>query len=143
MILVDANILLYATIKESMLHDAARRWLEGQLQGNARVGLPWASLLAFVRIATHSRVSRTPLPIRDAWEQVEAWLAQEPAWIPAPTDRHAAVMSQLLRTRGLQSDDVPDCHLAAIAMQHGLTLMSCDAGFARFTGLRWVNPVAR
>ncbi len=37
---------------------------------------------------------------------------------------------------------VPDAHLAALAIEHGLTLCSTDGDFARFADLRWENPLA-
>lgn len=142
MILVDANLLLYASIRESPHHQAARDWLEARLEGIPRVGLPWPSLLAFIRISTHPRISRSPLSLREAWEQVADWLHREPVWVPGPTDRHAEALAPLLATPGLRANDIADAHLAAIAVEHGLTLCSVDAGFRRFESLRWENPLA-
>src|SRR5687768_15710013 len=115
MILVDANLLLYATLRESPGHERARDWLEDRINGSPRVGLPWPSLLAFVRIATHPRISRTPLSLRRAWGQVSDWLDRDPVWIPEATERHAIVLGSLLETAGLQANDVADAHLAALA----------------------------
>jgi toxin-antitoxin system PIN domain toxin len=142
MIIIDANLLLYATIRESPDHGPARDWLDDQLYGTSRVGLPWASLLAFVRIATNPRISQIPLTLDRAWGQVTDWLERDSSWVPGPTERHAETLGPLLRTAGLRANDVADVHLAAIAMEHGLLLCSADAGFARFEGLRWKNPIA-
>ena len=142
MILVDVNLLLYAVNPAAAQHDAAREWLDARLDGPSKVGLPWPSLLAFVRIATHPRVFRPPAPVKDAWRVVLGWLAAETAWIPSPTDRHAEVLEALLdQTTG--GDLVPDAHLAALAVEHGLTLCSTDRDFARFDGLRWEDPLGR
>ncbi len=78
----------------------------------------------------------------DAWQQVEAWLACEVVWIPQPGERHAQTFGQLIMQPGVSANLVPDVHLAALAIEHGLTLCSTDGDFARFTGLRWVNPLA-
>jgi predicted nucleic acid-binding protein len=77
-----------------------------------------------------------------AWEQAEAWLACETAWTPEPTPRHRDLLGQLLALPGVHGNLVPDAHLAALAIEHGLTLCSTDGDFARFPGLRWVNPLA-
>jgi hypothetical protein len=88
-ILVDANILIYAHVSSFAQHSIARGWLDQQLNGSGPVGLPWASMLAFLRLVTNPRVFERPEPIGDAWQQVHAWLACETAWIPQPTERHA------------------------------------------------------
>ena len=143
MILVDANILIYAHVSTFSQHDAARNWLDDRLNGATNVGLPWPSVLAFLRLVTNPRVVRQAAPIADAWRQVRDWLACEPVWIPQPTGRHAEVMSQLLALPGMLGNLVPDAHLAALAIEHGLTLCSADGDFARFPGLNWVNPIAQ
>jgi toxin-antitoxin system PIN domain toxin len=142
-ILVDANILIYAHVSTFSQHDAARNWLDDRLNGATNVGLPWPSVLAFLRLVTNPRVVRQAVPIADAWRQVRDWLACEPVWIPQPTGRHAEVMSQLLALPGMLGNLVPDAHLAALAIEHGLTLCSADGDFARFPGLNWVNPIAQ
>jgi toxin-antitoxin system PIN domain toxin len=140
-ILIDANILVYSHVKSCAQHEPARDWLDRQLNGATRVGLPWASLLAFLRLVTNPRVFEYPEPMPDAWRQVRRWLACEPAWIPQPTERHIDLLDQLLALPGLNANLVPDAHLAALALEHGLTLCSVDGDFARFPMLRWSNPL--
>ncbi len=139
--IVDANILLYAVDSSSPQHDRARTWLEDALNGHGRVGLPWSSLTAFLRIATHPRVSADPLSQAEAWGFVADWLAAGPAWIPVPTDRHAEVLGRLLADGDLRGNLVPDADLAALAIEHGVGICSADSDFARFTGLEWFNPL--
>jgi hypothetical protein len=141
-ILVDANLLLYAHFDSFKQHEAARTWLDGRLNGASRVGLPWPSLLAFLRVATNPRVFEKPEPMRLACEQVSNWLSAETAWIPQPTERHAERFGQLLEGPGISANLVPDAHLAALALEHGLTLCTTDGDFARFPTLRWTNPLA-
>jgi hypothetical protein len=141
-ILVDANLLLYATVLEYPQHERARRWLEDRLNAPARVGLPWPSLLAFVRIITNPRIFPQPLSIQQAWRRVLAWLEQPNVWVPLETERHAEVLGALLEQTGATANLVPDAHLAALAMEHGLILCSTDGDFARFSGLRHENPLA-
>lgn len=142
MILVDANILVYSYVKSVAQHEPARQWLDQQLSGSMPVGLPWVSLLAFLRLVTNPRVFERPESMANAWRQVRHWLACEAAWIPQPTERHVDVLDQLLTLPGLHANLVPDAHLAAIALEHGLTLYSTDGDFARFPKLRWSNPFA-
>lgn len=143
MILIDANILIYSHVHSFAQHKAARDWLDHQLNGSTRVGLPWASLLAFLRLVTNPRVFERPEPMIDAWRQVRSWLACETVWVPQPTERHADLLDKLLALSGVNANLVPDAHLAALALEHGLTLCSSDGDFARFQALRWLNPLAQ
>jgi uncharacterized protein len=140
-ILIDVNLLVFAYGEQYSQYQRAHAWLDQQLNGHARVGLPWVSLLAFVRLATNPRVMEHPLTGGEAWQQVEMWLSAEPTWIPEPTERHRDVLGTLLSLPGIRGDLVPDAHLAALAIEHGLTLCSADSDFARFPGLRWRNPL--
>jgi toxin-antitoxin system PIN domain toxin len=141
-ILLDVNILLYARNTAASQSAIAREWLDEQLNGSVAVGLPWITLLGFLRLVTNARVAPHPLTISAAWQQVSAWLACEPVWIPQPTERHADVLADLLALPGMQGNLVTDAHLAALAIEHGLTLCSTDGDFARFPGLQWRNPLA-
>ncbi|MFT4625351.1 MAG: toxin-antitoxin system PIN domain toxin [Myxococcota bacterium] len=142
MILVDANLLLYARLASYPEHQRARAWLDEKLNGREGVGLPWPSLLAFLRISTNPRIFPRPLPMDIAWRQVTDWLALPPVWTPAETPRHADTMHALVAGTGLTSRLVMHTHLAALAIDHGLILCSADRDFARFDGLRVDNPVA-
>ncbi len=142
MILVDANLLIYAHINTCPEHAAARGWLNQQINGSAPVGLPWLSLLAFLRISTNPRVHAIPATIEEACLQVEEWLALDAVWTPQPGDRHATLLMALLRAAPRVTRDLTsDAHLAALAIEHGLTLCSADSDFARFPALRWTNPL--
>jgi toxin-antitoxin system PIN domain toxin len=141
-ILLDANILVYAANHSAPEHEAARGWLDAHLSGTARVGLPWPSLLAFVRLVSNPTVLRNPVSPAAAWRQVDEWLSCAPVWTPLPTARHSEVMKDLLAAPHVTSRMVPDAHLAALAIEHGLTLCSTDGDFARFRGLTWTNPLS-
>ncbi len=140
MILVDTNILVYAWNASASDHERAAAWLEDRLNGVPGVGLPWASLLSFVRLVTNQRIFDTPMPVGDAWSQVEEWLALPNVFTPEPAHRHAEILRSLMPEVG-RADLVPDAHLAALAIEYGLTLQSADRDFARFTGLKWENPL--
>ncbi len=140
--LVDANILLFAVDETSRFHAAAKEWLTAQLNGSRRVGLPWQVLGAFLRISTHSRASRSPLTPEEAWSHVSEWLSADAAWIPVQTDRHSEVLGALITTYELRGNLISDAQLAALAIEHGLTLCSADTDFARFGEIRWENPIS-
>ncbi len=139
--LIDANILLYAADDAAPDYDRASAWLTEQLQGERRVGIPWESLTAFVRIATHPRASQRPLQPEEAWRFVTDWLSAPTVWVPVATERHADVLGGLVRSHRLVGNLIPDAHLAAIAIEHGLEICSADTDFARFTEVRWRNPL--
>ena len=140
--LIDINVLLYASISSFPEHQAARAWLDRQLSGSARVGFPWMTVLGYLRLATNGRLFSPQIAMATAWQRVSAWLACDAAWIPQPTERHAEVLGTLLARPGVYGNLVPDAHLAALAIEHGLTLCSTDGDFARFPGLRWENPLS-
>jgi toxin-antitoxin system PIN domain toxin len=142
-ILVDINLLLYSHMDVFPQHEAARVWLDQRLNGATAIGLPWHSLLGFVRLATNPRLFAPAEPLEGAWRQVEDWLDCPRVWIPQPTDRHREILGSLLPHTGGQPNLVPDAHLAALALEHGLILCSTDGDFARFPYLRWENPLIR
>ncbi len=142
MILVDANLLLYAVVSDYEQHAAAHAWLDQQLNSPIRVGLPWVSVLAFLRISTNPRIFPDPLPMKEAWKRVAGWLDAPTAWCPEPTERHRTILERFLCGVASSTKLVSDAHLAALAVEHGLLLCSTDGDFARFDGLRWRNPIA-
>ena len=139
MILVDANLLIYASAPETAQHAAAKDWLDGRLNGSSRVGLPWPSLLAFMRIVANPRLFEGA-SLSHARTQVHAWLELPNTWVPGPTEEHARILEELLENERSHRL-VPDAHLAALALEHGLVLCSSDGDFARFANLRWQNPL--
>jgi toxin-antitoxin system PIN domain toxin len=142
-ILVDVNLLVYAWDRRSLRHDAALAWLDGKLSESARVGLPWECLLGFMRVVTNPRIYERPASVVVAWGQVQEWLGARNAWVPTPGERHREILGRLLMRLGGGAKLLPDAHLAALAIEHGLSLCSTDGDFARFEGLRWVNPLNR
>ena len=139
--LVDANLLLYATDSSSPDHEIASSWLTTALNGDRRVGIPWQSIGAFLRISTHPRVVRHPFTGAQAWSIARNWLSADPVWIPPATERTARTYGQLSESFSITANLVPDAQLAALAIEHGLTIYSADSDFARFPGLNWVNPM--
>jgi uncharacterized protein len=140
--LIDANLLIYAANRSAAEHEPARSWLDERLNGTVRVGLPWPSLLAFVRLASNPVVVRDVVPVAVAWRQVSEWLACDAVWVPLPGVRHHEILGRLLEQPLVTARLVSDAHLAALAIEHGLTLCSTDGDFAKFSGLKWTNPLA-
>jgi len=140
--LIDANLLLFAVDEESHFHAKASRWLNDQLNGDQRVGIPWQALGAFVRVITREGAAIRPLTPAEAWQQVEGWLANDIVWVPIPTSRHAQVLSDLIKHHQPRGNLITDAQLAALAIEHGLEVCSADTDFARFTEIRWHNPLA-
>jgi toxin-antitoxin system PIN domain toxin len=141
--LPDLNLLLYAVDEEAEAHVPARAWLEETLSGTESVGFAWTVLLGFTRISTNPTIYEQPLRIEEALDLVDSWLAQPVATIVEPTDRHAAILRDLLEPLGTGGNLVSDAHLAALAIEHGAELCSRDNDFARFAGLRWGDPLRR
>lgn len=139
--LVDANLLLYAVDETSPDHAAAADWLTKALNGDRRVALPWQTLGAFLRISTHPRVTTVPLSADDAWDLAASWLAAPAAWVPAASERTAAILGKLLTEHRVTGNLVPDAQLAALAIEHGLVIHTADTDFARFDGVAWCNPL--
>jgi toxin-antitoxin system PIN domain toxin len=139
--LPDVNLFLYAYDSRSSRHGPARAWLEQTLSGAETVALSWTVLLAFIRLSTRQAVVEQPLDASDAIDLVQSWLDQPCATVVNPTERHAAVIRELLHPLGTAGNLTTDAHLAALAIEHGAELCSSDTDFARFAGLRWSDPL--
>ena len=142
MIVLDANVLLYAYDADASHHAAARKWLEQAVAGPESIGIPWLGLWAFVRVSTNSRLHAAPLAVTDAFQIVRTFLAHPNVNVVEPGPRHAEILERLTATYQATGPLLTDAALAAIALEQGATLASADRGFARFTELHWVNPLA-
>lgn len=140
--LADANLLIYAADESSPHHVPARRWLEAELSGTQTFAFTWVVLLAFVRLTTSHRVFDRPFSVGEALDIVDGWLAQPAVTVIGPTDRHPKVLRELLEPAGAAGNLTTDAHLAAVAIEHGAVLCTADGDFARFSGLKWLNPLS-
>lgn len=141
MILVDANLLIYAVNSDASFHERARDWLEETLSGPTSVGLPWVSLLAFLRITTHPGIFARPMLSDAATRFVDGWLAQPFVEPVGPGAQHWPILRNLLHRAGTSGNLTSDAHIAAMAMERGATVYSADHDFGRFAGVRHVNPL--
>jgi toxin-antitoxin system PIN domain toxin len=137
----DLNLLIYAVDETAKPHAKARPWLEETLSGVEEVGFAWTVLLGFVRLATNPAIFEEPFEAGEAIDQCESWLAQPCATIVTPSIRHLDLLRDLLDPLGTAANLVSDAHLAALAIEHGAELLSSDADFSRFPGLRWRDPL--
>lgn len=142
MILVDANLLIYAVNKDLPQHRQARGWWEEILSGNSAVGLPWVSLMAFIRICSNPRVFESPLSPEQTTGFVDEWLDRPNVSTVAPGPGHWAILKNLIRQSGTAGNLTTDAHIAALALEHGCTICSADNDFKRFPGVTHINPLA-
>jgi toxin-antitoxin system PIN domain toxin len=139
-VIVDANVLLYAVDRASAHHEPSLAWLDASLAGTEAVGLAWIVLLAFIRVATSAAVFPAPLTPDEATGQVEAWLGAPAAIVAEPSSRHATLLRGLLRDSGTAGNLTTDAHLAVLALEHGAAVVSYDRDFARFSGIKHRLP---
>ena len=141
MIVLDANILLYAHDSTSERHSAARVWLASVMSGPELIGLPWQVVWAFVRLSTNSRIFANPLSMETAIAAAQQWMDLKQVRILAPGERHWTLLQQMLINGKVRGPLTTDAELAALTIEHGGVLYTTDRDFARFPGLRWVNPL--
>jgi uncharacterized protein len=140
-VLLDANVLIYSVDEDSLLHDRASEWIRAAFRSQRRIGIPWQTIGAFLRIATHPRVFAYPLKSTDAWSMVEHWLAAPICWIPEASQRTSQILGKLINELDIRGNLVTDAQLAALAIEHGVPVVSVDSDFARFSEVRWINPL--
>jgi hypothetical protein len=142
MILIDANLLLYAHDTASVHHQPARRWLEAVFSEPEPVGLAWLALFAFLRVGTNPRLRKDALSLDEAVAIVSSWLEHPTVTILNPGERHWEILRDLMARGQAHGPLIMDADLAALAIEHGATLATTDRDFTRFPGLRILNPLA-
>jgi uncharacterized protein len=141
MILIDANLLIYAYDESSPFHQRSKEWLGDVFEREPVIGLPWISILAFLRLTTSS-VARFAQPLDLAAAIVDDWLARPNVRTVGPGERHWDILKRVAADGQARGPLLTDAALAALAIEYGATLYTADRGFARFAGLRFVNPLA-
>lgn len=141
MIVLDANILLYAYDSASPHHPKARLWIEESLSGTTTVGLPWQTISAFLRIMTNPKLPGERFALEEAVRLVDSWLEQPNVRLLAPTEDHWLLFRQMILEGQASGALAADAQLAALTMEYGGVLFTTDRDFARFPGLRWTNPL--
>jgi uncharacterized protein len=141
-ILIDANILLYAHDASDPRHESAVAWLEGTIGGTDTVGFALTTVLAFIRIATDPRVYANPMSSSTAIALVASWFGRSNVRLVSPTGAHWQTLTDLADTGQARGPVLMDAHLAALAIEHGASLATVDRDFSRFRGLRTIDPTA-
>lgn len=142
MIILDANILIYAVNQDAPRHERARSWLETTLLGTETIGIPWTVILAFLRLTTRPGLFRNPLPLDLSFDLIDSWLENPSVIIVEPGPRHRSILRGLLSAVGTAGNLASDAHLAALALEQRAEVCSFDQDFLRFPGLKWRNPLA-
>ena len=142
MIVFDANLLIYAYDSGATQHLPARTWIEKVFSGTDLVGIPWQAIFAFVRFMTNRRLPGSRFSIDQASEIVDGWLGQPNVKLLAPGDQHWVYLRRVLVEGQASGPLVSDAEIAALTIEYGGVLYTADRDFARFPGLRWVNPLA-
>jgi uncharacterized protein len=140
-IILDANILLYAYDSASSHHAAARAWIEQVFAGPEPIGLPWQTAAAFLRIITHPRLPGERFTVEEAVQVVDRWLEQPNLRPLSPGEDHWRLLRQMAVEGQAAGALISDAHLAALTIEYGGVLHTTDRDFARFPGLRWTNPL--
>jgi toxin-antitoxin system PIN domain toxin len=140
MIVLDANILLYAYDRTAVLHKKARRWVERIFSSSEPVAIPLRTVSAFLRILTNPRLPGERFTMEEAVQTVDRWLEQPNVRLIVPGEQHWPFLRQMLLEGQVQGPLVTDAQLAALTLECGGVLYSTDRDFARFPGLRWKNP---
>ena len=141
MIVLDANLLIYAYDLDSAHHKKSLYWLEELLSGVDAVGLPWQSVSAFLRVITNRRLPGMRVSLEQAVLVVDEWLQQPNVQVLVPADQHWSVLRQMILEGRASGPLVSDAEIAAITIEQGAVLHTTDRDFARFPGLRWKNPI--
>lgn len=139
--LLDANVLLYSVDRGSSHHTPCADWVRSAFTGPRRIALPWQTIGAFLRIATHPRVFSRPLSSEAAWAMIEQWLTAPHCWVPEASERTARILGELINKLDVRGNLITDAQLAALAIEHGVPVVSVDSDFARFREIRWINPL--
>jgi len=143
LIVVDANLLIYAYNKQMPQHVPARHWVEETFSSDSKVGLPMQAILAFIRLSTNTKLQGPHSSLPTVLSIIDSWLAQPAVGILHPGPRHWEILRKLCVGAKASGNLSTDAHFAALAIEHDAVLCSADADFARFPGLRWKNPLTK
>jgi uncharacterized protein len=139
--IIDVNLLVHAVNQSAPEHGAVLAWLEGEINTGSSIGMPWVSLLGFIRLSINPKVVTKPLTVEQALNQVSEWLSLPNVSVIAPSSGHLSRLSSCCKSVRASHNLITDAHLAALALEHNATMVSCDTDFAKFPGLRWINPL--
>lgn len=141
MIVLDANLLIYAYSTASPEHENARKWVEDAFSGDTLIGLPWPTISAFIRILTNANLPGARFSTREMATIVQEWVELPNVRLLSPSERHWPIFRKMLLEGQARGPMTADAQLAALTVEYGGTLYTTDRDFSRFPGLRWKNPL--
>ena len=141
MIVLDVNLLLYAYDGRSNSHDRARLWWQSTISGPELIGMPWQTIHGFLRISTDKRISGNQVSMERSLALVEQWMNLPNLRVLTPGESHWSLLRRMLLEGQARGPMATDAQLAALTIEHGGVLYTTNRDFARFPGLRWVNPL--
>jgi uncharacterized protein len=141
MLAPDVNVLVYAHRVESPDHRRYAEWLTHMATGPEPFGLSDLVCSGFVRIVTNPRIWRPATEPAPALAFVDRLRRRRGCRLLVPGSGTWAVFSRLVAAATARGKLVADAYLAALAIEHGCTLATCDGDFARFSDLRWMHPL--
>ena len=133
--LPDVNVLVHAGNPQAAQHRLARAWLTEAGNGREALALTWIVLLGFIRLCTRAGIYERPLAVAQAMASVRGWLAAPAALVVQPGPQHLDILAALLTRAGTAGNLTTDAHIAAVAVEHGATVVSFDRDFDRFEGV--------
>lgn len=142
MIILDANVLIYAHDIGTEQHLPTRAWLQRAFSDAESIRIPWTVVHAFLRVMTARRMARTPISISVAMDTVDEWFGSGAMSIIDPGPRYWTILRRISVEAQVSGAIFSDAHLAAIALEYDATLCTTDSDFARFPSLRLTNPLA-
>jgi uncharacterized protein len=141
MILSDANLLIYAYNTEAVFHEKSKIWLAEQLSSPEPFAFCWQTITAFLRITTIPKLFPDAFTQEEVRGFVNDWLSNQNVRVLTPTTNHWAIFERLLGETKIVGPKTMDAHLAALAIEHGVTLATTDRDFNAFKGLKTLNPL--
>lgn len=142
MLLPDVNVLIYAHREDSTReHADYAAWLTRLATGVEPFALSVLSLAAVVRIVTNPRIFRRPSTLDEVFDFIGELRKRPTARVVAPGPKHLEILEDLCRTANVTGKLSADAQHAAVAIEHGCTLVTTDSDFDRFPGLRWQHPL--
>lgn len=141
MIVIDANLLLYASNTDAPHHESAKAWLELVLKSGERVGIPWQSAWAFLRISTNKAAVQKPLSALEALDHIRRWISYPDVVLLSPGPRHLECLAQVVSEADVAGPKITDATIAALALEFGAKVATTDADFHHFHLISCFNPL--
>lgn len=142
MIAIDTNILVYAHRRDSEWYEPAAAIIKSLAEGRIEWAIPWPCVHEFLAIVTHPRIYEPPSTIKQAVEQVDAWLDSPSLVLLTETGDHWLTFREVVSKGKIQGPMIHDARIAALCLTNGVAeLLTADRDFGRFSTLAVRNPL--